>query len=387
MDGMESWQEFAEAAARQAGKLHLASVSDKLRGLHQRIRERHPAIERIAVALYDPETQRIKTFATSTDRGRTLEGYECPLAEVPSLVAIADSGAARVTNDLSAEPLADTPHSRWLRDEAYLSSLTLPIQRNGHLLGFLFFDARVRGAFPEPVVSSLHLFGHLLGMIIAQELASVQMLVGGLRLASQFAHLRDLETGAHLDRMARYARLIAREIAPAHGLADDYAEGIFLFAPLHDVGKVGVPDRILLKPGSLDAAERAIMQQHVTLGLEMADRLINDFGLANLASVDMLRNIVIAHHERMDGSGYPYGLKGDEIALEARIVATADVFDALACARSYKPAWTLDDAFAEITRMAGDKLYRPAVEALLEHRAEATQIHDRFQNSVPPQHI
>ena len=386
-DGTESWQEFAAAAARQAGKLHLASVSEKLRGLHQRIRERHGAIERIAVALYDPETKRIKTFAASTDRGKSLEGYECPLAEVPSLVAVADSGEARVINDLAAEPLADTPHSRWLRGEAYLSSLTLPIQRNGHLLGFLFFDARVRGAFPEQVVSSLHLFGHLLGMIIAQELASVQMLVGGLRLASQFAHLRDLETGAHLDRMARYARLIAREIAPAHGLGDDYAEDIFLFAPLHDVGKVGVPDRILLKPGPLDQDERKAMQLHVTLGLEMADRLINDFGLANLASVHMLRNIVVAHHERMDGSGYPYGLKGDEIALEARIVATADVFDALACARSYKPAWTLEHAFEEITRMAGDKLYGPTVEALLKHRAEATAIHDRFENSVPPQHV
>jgi HD-GYP domain-containing protein (c-di-GMP phosphodiesterase class II) len=119
----------------------------------------------------------------------------------------------------------------------------------------------------------------------------------------------------------------------------------------------------------------------------MAERLIGDFGLASLASVDMLRNIVIAHHERMDGSGYPYGLAGEAIPLEARIVATADVFDALACARSYKPAWTLDDAFVEITQMAGDKLYRPTVEALLKHRAEATEIHDRFRNSEPPQHL
>ena len=387
MDGTESWQEFAAAAARQAGKLHLASVSDKLRGLHQRIRERHPAIERIAVALYDPESKRIKTFATSTDRGKTLQGYECPLDEVPSLVAIAASGEARVINDLSVEPLADTAHSRWLREEAYLSSLTLPIMRNGHLLGFLFFDARLRGVFTDEVVTGMHLFGHLLGMIVAQELAAVQMLVGGLRLASRFAHLRDLETGAHLDRMARYARLIAREIAPAHGLGEDYAEDIFLFAPLHDVGKVGVPDRILLKPGRLDAVEREIMEGHVTLGLEMAERLIGDFGLASLASVDMLRNIVIAHHERMDGSGYPYGLAGEAIPLEARIVATADVFDALACARSYKPAWTLEHAFEEITRMAGDKLYRPTVEALLKHRAEATAIHDRFRNSEPPQHL
>ncbi len=387
MEETQSWQEFAAAASRQAGKLHLASVSDKLHGLHARIRERHPAIERIAVALYDPDTGHLKTVATSTDRGGAQMGYECPLAEVPSLLAVAESGKPRVIQDLSAEPLHDTPHSRWLRQEGYLSSLTLPIRRNDHLLGFLFFDARVRNAFGRSAVASLQLFGHLLGMIVAQELASVQMLVGGLRLASQFAHLRDLETGAHLERMARYARLIAREIAPSHGLGEEYVEAIFLFSPLHDVGKVGVPDRILLKPGRLDDDEREIMQRHVTLGLEMAERLIGDFGLASLASVDMLRNIVVAHHERMDGSGYPYGLAGEAIPLEARIVATADVFDALACARSYKPAWTLDDAFDEIARMAGDKLYRPTVEVLLANRAEATAIHDRFRNAVAPYHL
>ena len=382
MNASESWHEFAMSAARQASNLHLSSVAGKMRGLHQRIRECHPAIERLAVALYDPAMRRLKTFVDSTDKGSTLHGYECPIDDVPSLLAIADSGKVRVLNDLGSAIDNGSPHSRWLLDEGYRSSLTVPIMRNDELLGFLFFDSRERGAFPEHTVSDLTLSAHLIGMIVTQELATLKVLVGSLRLASQFAHVRDLETGAHLDRMARYARLIARELAGTHGLGDDYIEHIFLFAALHDIGKVGVPDRILLKPGRLDDDEREIMRRHVAVGLEMAERLISDFGLGNLENIDMLRNIVSAHHERMDGSGYPNGLVGDEIPLEARIVATADVFDALACARSYKAAWTLSNAFDEITRMKPDKLYAPAVAALLDCRAEVEAIYDRFQEEV-----
>ena len=383
MSPIDSWQEFAASAARQASNFHIASVSDKVSDLHQRIHERHPAIARIAVALYDPELRRLKTFVASNDHVVTpLTGYECTIDDVPSLLAIARSGEARILNDLTAvTATSDSVHSRWLHHEGFLSSLTLPIRRNEQLLGFLFFDSRERDVFTDAVVADLLLSGHLIGMIVTQELATVQMLVGGLRLASQFAHVRDLETGAHLDRMARYARLIAREIGPAHGKTDDYAENVFLFAALHDIGKVGVPDRILLKPGKLDESERSEMREHVIVGLRMAERLISDFGLDSLANIGMLRNIVIAHHERMDGSGYPRGLSGDAIPLEARIVATADVFDALACARSYKPAWTLANAFEEIERMCGTQLYAPTVQALLDCRPEVEAIYQRFQDA------
>lgn len=382
MSVQESWQEFAATAARQAGNLHLASVSDKVRDLHARIRERYPQIARIGVALYDPQLRRLKTFVASNEPGiQPLTGYECAIDEVPSLLAIAESGEARVLNNIGELVASDSAHAHWLRQQGFLSSLTLPIQRGDEFLGFLFFDAHERDVFTDAVVADLLLYGHLIGMIVTQELTAVQMLVGGLRLASQFAHVRDLETGAHLDRMARYSRLIARELSASHGKPDDYAENIFLFAALHDIGKVGVPDRILLKPGKLDDAERDEMRQHVIVGLQMAERLISDFGLDSLPNIGMLRNIVVAHHERMDGSGYPNGLSGEQIPLEARIVATADVFDALACKRSYKPAWTLADAFGEISNLAGNELYAPAVQALLDCRPEVEAIYQRFQDT------
>lgn len=383
MSIQDSWQEFAASAARQASDLHIASVCDKMREVHQRIQERHPSIARIAVALYDPEMRKLKTFVASNKAGISpLLGYECVIDEVPSLLAIAKTGEARVLDDIGSRPPSSSAHDQWLHREGFQSSLTLPIRNNADLLGFLFFDSRERGAFAKSVVADLLLYGYLIGLIVTQELNTVKMLIGGLRLASQFAHVRDLETGAHLDRMARYARLIAREIGPDHGQTDDYSEHIFLFAALHDIGKVGVPDRILLKAGKLDNAEREEMRQHVLVGLAMAERIISDFGLANIANIAMLRNIIVGHHERMDGSGYPYGLTGDAIPLEARIVATADVFDALACKRTYKPAWTLGDAFAEITKMAGSELYAPAVQALLDCREEVETIHKRFQDAL-----
>lgn len=382
MSVQESWQEFAATAARQAGSLHVASVSAKVRDLHERIRGRYPSIARIAVALYDPQMRRLKTFVASNEPGiQPLTGYECTLDDVPSLLTIAQTGEARVVNDMDALPASDARHAQWLQQQGFLSSLTLPIRRGDELLGFLFFDAHERQVFTDPIVADLLLYGHLIGMIVTQELTTVQMLVGGLRLASQFAHVRDLETGAHLDRMARYSRLIARELSPSHGQPDEYAENIFLFAALHDIGKVGVPDRVLLKPGRLDDVERDEMRQHVIVGLQMAERMIGDFGLDSLPNIAMLRNIVAFHHERMDGSGYPRGLCGDEIPLEARIVATADVFDALACKRSYKPAWTLTDAFGEIASLAGKQLYAPAVQALLDCRPEVEVIYQRFQDT------
>lgn len=293
------------------------------------------------------------------------------------LAALSGSGESRILDDRAAASGGDTAQL-W---DGYRSSLAHPIRLEGRLLGVLLFDSHAADVFGAEVVADLEIYAHLLATIVAQELASVQMLVGSLRLARNFAHLRDIETGAHLDRMAHYARLITREIASKDGLDDEFIEHVFLFAPLHDVGKVGIPDRILLKPGKLSNEEKAVMDGHVALGVGMIDRMINDFGLAGMPQLEMLRNIVACHHEYLDGSGYPRGLRGDAIPLEARIVAAADVLDALCCARSYKKAWPIGEALAEISRMSGSKLDARCVEALLRCSDEVEAIHHRFDET------
>jgi HD-GYP domain-containing protein (c-di-GMP phosphodiesterase class II) len=175
---------------------------------------------------------------------------------------------------------------------------------------------------------------------------------------------------------------IANALAERYGLDDEYIQHVFMFAPLHDVGKIGIPDQILLKPGKLSESEMCIMKTHSSKGREMIDDLLVSFGLENVAHVDIMRNIAAFHHESVNGSGYPEGRVGQEIPLEARIVAVADVFDALTSRRSYKEAWSNEDAFATLQIMAGDKLDRDCVDVLLAHREEIEEIQRRFRENA-----
>ena len=377
------WSALASAVTRQAGSLHLDSVHAKLGDLRQRVRERHPIVDRIAFALYDPRDDVLRGILGGDRPGDQLPPpYSRRLQTVPSLAEMARTRSPRVLNDLELEISAGSEHSRWLLTEGFRSSLTTPVEQDGALLGFLFFDSRKPHAFQPAVVDDLLLLAYLIAMLVRQELGSVERLVGSLRLARQFADLRDIETGAHLDRMSHYAHLIAREIAADAGKSPDFVDLLHLYAPLHDIGKVGVPDSILHKPGKLDAGERAIMNSHVPLGVTMADRLLADFGLHDIDSVSMLRNVIAHHHEFVDGSGYPGKLTGSDIPLESRIVAAADVLDALSCKRSYKPAWKLGDALAEVQRMSGRKLDEACVNALMNCRDEVEEIHHTFHEAA-----
>lgn len=160
--------------------------------------------------------------------------------------------------------------------------------------------------------------------------------------------IRDGDTGSHIDRVSYIAGMIAEEL----GLEQPHSRMIFLASPLHDVGKLGVPDSILLKPGKLTADEFREMQKHTELGAHI-------LGGSSSKLIQIAETIAANHHEKWDGTGYPRGLKGDEIPIEARIVAIADVLDALCSDRPYKSAWPLDAAFAEILNSSG-KHFDPA---------------------------
>jgi putative two-component system response regulator len=188
-----------------------------------------------------------------------------------------------------------------------------------------------------------------------------------VRHLGRASEYRDNETGLHIIRMSQISRLLALKL----GLSETEADLILNASPMHDVGKIGIPDGILLKPGKLDPDEWEIMKTHTIIGAEIltgsdADLLV------------MAREIAITHHEKWDGSGYPNGLAGEDIPLVGRITALADVFDALTSARPYKKAWSIEEALDLIKDQRGKHFDPSLVDCFLENLEEIVGIRDRF---------
>lgn len=188
-----------------------------------------------------------------------------------------------------------------------------------------------------------------------------------IRRLGRAAEFRDNETGMHVIRMSHYSRLLAL----AAGMSTSEADLVLHASPMHDVGKIGIPDQILLRPGPLDASERGTMQRHCAYGRE----IIGDHPslLLRLAAT-----VAYEHHEKWDGTGYPRGVRGNQIHPHARIVAVADVFDALTSKRPYKDAWPVERAVALLQEEAGRHFEPGLVQRFVEILPEIVEIRERF---------
>jgi putative two-component system response regulator len=197
---------------------------------------------------------------------------------------------------------------------------------------------------------------------------------------AKLAESRDPETGAHLERVCNYSRALAQhlELAGNHKeeITNGYVRLIYQTSPLHDIGKVAIPDCVLLKPGRLSDREFEIMKSHTTLGAQTLDAALREHPEARF--LRMARDIAATHHERFDGTGYPAGLKGTDIPLCGRIVAVADVYDALSTKRVYKNAFTHDLAKAMILEERGTHFDPNLVEAFFACEKQFLYIRDRF---------
>ncbi len=210
-----------------------------------------------------------------------------------------------------------------------------------------------------------------------------------LRLAKAAEH-RDQDTGNHVVRVAHYCRAVAEEL----GMDREFVDKVYLTSPLHDVGKIGVPDRILLKPGKLTEEEWIIMKNHTTIGAEilldepeLVKRSAMEDGTRSSVSdrranpvIEMGASIALNHHEKWDGAGYPRGLKGNAIPIEARIVALADIYDALVSERPYKAAFSEEETAAMIREQAGKHLDTAMVVAFENQQETFREIKQRFAN-------
>jgi HD-GYP domain-containing protein (c-di-GMP phosphodiesterase class II) len=360
-----------------------STLNDRLHALHNQIMESMPMVDRIAVAIYNQKDDKLRTFVNSTRHGTAISNYEYPLSESISLAELARTGQTRVIDEIQHAVKANNKHSSWLLEQGYHASFTVPIFDQDVLLGFVFFDSLQPEAFKPKIQRDLSLYTNLINLCVANEFSAVKSIMASIQVAREFAHLRDFETGKHLERMARYARLIAQGVAQPYGLSDEFIEKIFLFAPLHDIGKIGIPDHILMKPGKLTPEERVIMKSHVEKGHDIVQRILSDFALHHSPDSKMLDNIICHHHELLDGSGYPHGLKGDDIPIEARIITVADIFDALSSKRHYKSVWHFDAAYDELKHMASDgKLDAACVQIIGTEAQSFKQIAEEYEDGI-----
>jgi response regulator RpfG family c-di-GMP phosphodiesterase len=183
------------------------------------------------------------------------------------------------------------------------------------------------------------------------------LVISTVKGLAKLAESRDPETGDHLFRMSHYSAMVAEELGKTDKYRElidtNYVRDILKFAPMHDIGKVGISDSILLKPGKLDDNEYNIMQQHPLIGADVLRRCEEQMNAVGRSVFQIGIEIAESHHEKFDGSGYPFQLQGEAIPLSARIVAVADVFDALTSKRPYKEAWSVEKALALLDEESG----------------------------------
>lgn len=358
-------------------------IQDRLRWIHERLQAVDGHLERLAFALYQPRNDLLSTFVSHNSRGPNLSFYDTHLAGIPSLQALARARRSRVIDDMEAELPTRSAHSRWLLQHGWRSSYTVPLFREEHLLGFLFLNGFEPGLFTPELRQQIDPHLELLGAVLNQELSTGDSLRVAVQLALKLTGLRDPETGAHVERVSLYSRLIAMELGKRRALRSDFAEDIYLFAALHDVGKVGIADEILLKPGPLNPEERREMELHVQQGSELIEEMLSGLRLVADPKVAMLRHVVAGHHEKLDGSGYPLGLTAEEISLEARIVAVADIYDALSNVRPYKPALPMAEVEQIMKGMAErGQIDAECLEILLESREQRQAIAAAYRDPI-----
>ncbi|EQA43395.1 response regulator receiver domain protein [Leptospira broomii serovar Hurstbridge str. 5399] len=287
------------------------------------------------------------------------KGIELALSEKPNLILL-DVMMPGMTGHEVCKILSEDPKSSRIP----IIFVTAMVDEEDEAGGF---EAGAVDYITKPVSPSIvkaRVRTHL-SLVRNEELRETRLqIIQRLGLAAEY---KDNETGLHVIRMSHYSRTLSLAL----GSSTEFAEDLLNASPMHDIGKIGIPDGILQKPGKLTPEEWEIMKKHPTIGAEI-------IGDHNSALLQLAKSIAQNHHEKWDGSGYPNGLKGERIPIEARIVALADVFDALTTERPYKKAWEIPDAIQYIKTESGKHFDPSIVPIFLDQMPEILKIKERW---------
>ncbi len=310
-------------------------------------RKRMPC-ERIALSFLSPTGNLVAETAVTTYKTIFLNpGFTEPIAST-SLADVIKSGEPRIINDLDSYSLNKriSRSTYFVLKEGIKSSITIPMLFNGKCLGFFFVSSRQKNAFTMEMMHYSHRILNLLKQKFYIEYLLQQVVSETSNAFILLMEEKDNETSAHIARMSRYSYTTAMfyhdNVKP---LEPRFMREILWYSPLHDIGKVGIPDSILLKEGPLSPDEMQVMKNHVNIGSRVMEKM--NASLLERVSFPLMQTaveIIKGHHEKYDGSGYPEGLSGEGIPLAGRIVAVADVFDALTSRRPYKRALPVEEA-------------------------------------------
>jgi HD-GYP domain-containing protein (c-di-GMP phosphodiesterase class II) len=362
----------------------LDSLHHELVDLHRRVRTKVPHVDRIAYVQYDEHDGLLKTYAESNIGIESFCHHEYPLKSCPTLTDIADTGTTRVIDNIPATLTPTNKHSKWLLENGFRSSFTVPIYNFQKFMGFVFFNSHKKNLFTELVQKELIPFCDLISFLVNAEYSLLHAIIASADLTKELSSGYKKESREHMERISRYAKLISKEVADLYQLDDEVIENIHLFSRLHDIGKASMPNELLLKPDALRDSEREKMKCHVKEGLAIVDRIIDNLGAPKHPSIDLLKSIISCHQEFLDGSGYPNGLSHSEIPVPARIITVANVFDALTSHRPYKQACSVAAALLELEKMVySGKLDENCVTALRNHQEYLGEVIRKYPEHDP----
>lgn len=363
-------------------KPHLRSLTESLSSLHDLLQQHWPDLSRVAVALYDDQTDMLHTFAKSSPEFEGLKHYAVPLSSSTSLQTMAHSGEPRVIQDLSLLDSKPSEHSQQITAN-FKSSYTAPFYLSNKLLGFVFFDAKTSEYFSPELVTQLQTYTRFIESLAVSDVFPVKALIGllGGRRSNDLV-VDQAATPNRLIRIASYLEVLAQSLAEQHGFSDEQIEYMWCYAPLYDIGHVTTPDHVLMSPSLLTGQEYRSIKRHIDQGLEIIDLIEHNVAFQQLQHMDILRGIVTAHQERWDGSGYPEGLRGEAIPIVGRMMAVVDVFDALSSNRIYRKAWPMDEVKAFFQKHRGEKFDPVCVDALLANQDKLQKIATAYQDEM-----
>ena len=330
------------------------SLDESLKLLHQEFKEFLP-LDWVGVFTYNPgKTQMVLERFTTVSFSAFHESELFVVDDFGSAGFLTQSLPSAIANlEGAVEVSVNNRLLSKLAGEGYKSAIIFPLGMSGDSAAVMIFTAKQLNAYTN---DHLELLANLAGQIrtsLDKTVVLEGLIIVAIQGLAKLAEGKDPETGDHLVRMSLYAALIAEKLGTMDSYRDqvsaEYVRNIYRFAPMHDIGKVGIPDNILLKPGKLDEEEWVLMKKHPAIGgvvLRQSEEQMRSLGHSIF---QMGVDIAETHHEKIDGSGYPNGLKGQDIPLAGKIIAVADVFDALTSKRPYKRAFSVEEAL-EIMR-------------------------------------